>query len=120
MECKDYSYLSADVSVIPKINWYEQLNVKFYRFFIYFLELNQQLLLVFDKQRRAVFREAFWITERPIDKCCIRTPVAVLEHYKSIIKVDYLKKLPRCTIFCEETDCPGEYWLVNVQNYKEN
>ncbi|ULU12520.1 hypothetical protein L3Y34_015647 [Caenorhabditis briggsae] len=72
-------------------------------------DLHQQLLLVFDKQRRAVFREAFWVTERPIDKCCIRTPVAVLEHYKSIIKVDYLKKLPRCTIFCEETDCPGEY-----------
>ncbi|CCD63891.1 DUF676 domain-containing protein [Caenorhabditis elegans] len=72
-------------------------------------ELNQQLLLIFDKQRRAVFREAFWINERPIDKCLIRTPVSVLEHYKSIIKVDYLRKLPRCTIFCEETDCPGEF-----------
>ncbi|EFP12409.1 hypothetical protein CRE_29725 [Caenorhabditis remanei] len=96
----DISEWSAKITLI-----YQQMLVLFRRS----TELNQQLLLVFDKQRRAVFREAFWITERPIDKCCIRTPVAVLEHYKSIIKVDYLKKLPRCTIFCEETDCPGEY-----------
>uniref|UniRef100_A0A1I7UY16 DUF676 domain-containing protein n=1 Tax=Caenorhabditis tropicalis TaxID=1561998 RepID=A0A1I7UY16_9PELO len=96
----DVSEWSTKITLI-----YQQMLVLFRKS----TELNQQLLLVFDKQRRAVFREAFWITERPLDKCSIRTPVAVLEHYKSIIKVDYLKKLPRCTIFCEETDCPGEF-----------
>lgn len=42
-------------------------------------ELRQQLLLVFDKQRRAVFREAFWINERSIEEVAIRTPVSMAE-----------------------------------------
>uniref|UniRef100_A0A8R1HJQ4 DUF676 domain-containing protein n=1 Tax=Caenorhabditis japonica TaxID=281687 RepID=A0A8R1HJQ4_CAEJA len=72
-------------------------------------ELTRQLLLIFDKQRRSVFREAFWVNERPIEEISLRSPISVFEIYKSITKVEYLKKLPRCTIFCEETDCPGEY-----------
>lgn len=101
------SCVEADVA-----EWSTKITLIYQQMLVLFkksTELCQQLLLVFDKQRRAVFREAFWITERSIDKCSIKTPVAVLEHYKSIIKVDYLKKLPRCTIFCEETDCPGEF-----------
>ncbi|CAI2319222.1 unnamed protein product [Caenorhabditis sp. 36 PRJEB53466] len=99
--------LETDVS-----GWSTKITLIFQQMLVLFRksnELGQQLLLVFDKQRRAVFREAFWLNERSIDEISLRTPASVLETYKSIVKVDYLKKLPRTTIFCEETDCPGEY-----------
>ncbi|CAI5438064.1 unnamed protein product [Caenorhabditis angaria] len=70
--------------------------------------LTIQLITIYDKQRRNIFREAFFCQERLKEEMKFNGIIDRSELFQVVTKSKYLKKMPSTSLFCSDFDSPGD------------